>query len=201
MKHISTLLSVLSLLLIGVLFYLYSKKTVKMDVAASHHVKKDTTDFRIAYFDIDSLQAHYEYFKDAFNQMKLKENQMSAELTSLENSYQKKIRVWQEKGANMSQAEGEAAQLEYTQMQQRYQRTKMELEQKLEKHKVDLMSDLRKKVEEYLKEYNRDKNYAYIFSYEPGFILYYKDSAYDITGDVINGLNENYKDKVKTPVK
>jgi outer membrane protein len=198
MKQVSTLLSILALVLVAVLFFLHfsSKKT---PVTTTKIAATDSTNqsFRIAYFDIDSLQTHYEYFKDAFNQMKSKENQMSAELTNLENSYQRKIKEWQDKGPNMTQSEGEAAQREYGQMQQRYQRRKMELEQELEKHKVELMTDLRKKVEDYLKEYNSDKRYAYILSYEPGFILYYKDSAYDITGDLVDGLNGKYKKKEK----
>ena len=196
MKQLSTLLSILSLVFVGVLFYLHFSRNEKPQAVTNIPLRDSSSHpFRIAYFDIDSLQTHYEYFKDAFNQMKSKENQMSAELTTLENSYQRKIREWQEKGPNMTQTEGEAAQREYGLMQQRYQRRKMELEQELEKHKVELMSDLRKKVEDFLKDYNSDKKFAYILSYEPGFILYYKDSAFDITGDVVTGLNAKYKKK------
>ena len=107
--------------------------------------------------------------------------------------FQKKIKEWQDKGANMTQAEGEAAQREYGQMQQRYQKRQMDLEQELQKQKVDLMTDLRKKVEDFLKEYNKEKGYAFILSYEPGFMLYYKDTLYDVTSDVIAGLNKKYK--------
>lgn len=199
MKNISTLLSIVSLLLVGVLFYLHFSHHDQIKKAPDivPVEKRTTSEFRIAYFDIDSLQAHYKYFKDASDQMKTKENAMVSELTSLENSYQRKIREWQEKGANMTQAEGEAAQKEYAQMQQRYQQRKMSLEQDLQKQQVDLMSDLRKKVEDFLKEYNKEKGYAFILSYEPGLLLYYKDTLYDITKDVITGLNADYKTQKK----
>ena len=194
MKNISTFLSLLSLVLIGVLFYLhFSQKPVAKPAAVQATKSGSGNDFRIAYFDIDSLQAHFEYFKQVSNEMKAKENAMTVELRSLENSYQKKIKEWQERGANMTQAEGEAAEREYAQMQQRYQKRQMDLEQELQKQKVDLMTDLRKKVEDYLKEYNKEKGYAFILSYEPGFMLYYKDTLYDVTSDVIGGLNEKYK--------
>jgi outer membrane protein len=197
MKNISTLLSILSLILVGILYYLYfsQKSTVKTTSAPVN--KMQGTDFRIAYFDIDSLQTHFEYFKKVSNEMKARENAMTVELRTLENSYQKKIREWQERGANMTQAEGEAAQREYAQMQQRYQKRQMDLEQELQKQKVDLMTDLRKKVEDYLKEYNKEKGYAFILSYEPGFMLYYKDTLYDVTNDLVTGLNEKYKSKLK----
>jgi outer membrane protein len=193
MKNISTFLSILSLVLIGVLFYLHfsSKSTVKTTSVPANNSK--TGDFRIAYFDIDSLQTHFDYFKKVSGEMKARENAMTVELRTLENSYQKKIKEWQDRGANMTQAEGEAAQREYAQMQQRYQKRQMDLEQELQKQKVDLMTDLRKKVEDYLKEYNKEKGYAFILSYEPGFMLYYKDTLYDVTNEVITGLNKKYK--------
>ena len=197
MKNISTLLSSLSLILIAILFYLHfsQKSTVKTTSVSTN--KTQAADFRIAYFDIDSLQTHFEYFKKVSNEMKARENAMTVELRTLENSYQKKIKEWQDRGANMTQTENEAAQREYAQMQQRYQKRQMDLEQELQKQKVDLMTDLRKKVEDYLKEYNKEKGYAFILSYEPGFMLYYKDTLYDITNDVVIGLNEKYKSKAK----
>jgi outer membrane protein len=197
MKNISTILSVLSLILIAILFYLHFSQKPVVKTAAAPAGKTQGTDFRIAYFDIDSLQTHFDYFKKVSNEMKARENAMTVELRTLENSYQKKIKEWQDRGANMTQAEGEAAQREYAQMQQRYQKRQMDLEQELQKQKVDLMTDLRKKVENYLKEYNKEKGYAFILSYEPGFMLYYKDTLYDITNDIISGLNEKYKSKLK----
>ena len=197
MKHLSTLLGVISLILIAVLFYLHFSQKPVVKTTSPSIAKTESANFRIAYFDIDSLQTHFDYFKKVSNEMKARENAMTVELRTLENSYQKKIKEWQDRGANMTQAEGEAAQREYAQMQQRYQKRQMDLEQELQKQKVDLMTDLRKKVEDYLKEYNKEKGYAFILSYEPGFMLYYKDTLYDVTSDVIAGLNEKYKSKLK----
>lgn len=197
MKNISTILSVIALVLIGVLFYLHFNQDNSIRKSAVNSVQKDSTDFRIAYFDIDSLQEHYQYFKDISGQVKSKENAIASELSNMQTSYQKKIREWQERGPNMTQAEGEAAQREYAQMQQRFEQRQLTLEQDLQKHKVDMMNDVRKKIEDYLKEYNKNKGYAFILSYEPGFMLYYKDSVYDITNDVISGLNSQYKSNSK----
>ena len=197
MKNISTFLSTLSLLLVGVLYYLHFTHQDKKHGISVSDYKKDSSDFRIAYFDIDSLQSQYEYFKDVTDQIKSKENTMSSELIALENSYKKKIKEWQEKGANMTQSEGEAAQREYAQMQQKYEQRQLSMEQELKKHQIDMMTDVRKKIENYLADYNKEKGYAFILSYEPGFMLYYKDSIYDITKDLISGLNAEYKEKEK----
>jgi outer membrane protein len=197
MKSISTILSILALVLIAVLFYLHFTHVEKLKKVTATAEKKTNGNFKIAYFDIDSLQEHYAYYKDVLSEIKKKENNMNVELNDMTSKYQKKIREWQEKGNAMSQTEGEQAQREYNMMQQRYQERKSELEQALQKQQVDGMQELRKQVEIFLKDYNQSKGYAYILSYEPGFIIYYRDSAYNITRDLIDGLNAQYKDKEK----
>jgi outer membrane protein len=197
MKNISTILSVLALVLIGVLFYFQFAKGEKKNKAAVTAEKNGPSSFSVAYFDIDSLQEHYEYFKDISGDIKKKEGAMNAELSDLNARNQRTIRKWQEKGNNITQAEYEAAQREVGIQQQQFNQRKGELEQEMQKLQVEHMTELRKQVEEYLKEYNKSKKFAYILSYEPGFIIYYKDSAYNITGDLISGLNAQYKDKKK----
>jgi outer membrane protein len=197
MKSISTILSIVALVSVAVLFYLHFNHVEKLKKTTVPADKKPAGSFKVAYFDIDSLQEHYAYYKDVLSEIKKKETSMNTELNDMTAKYQKKIREWQEKGNAMSPSEGEAAQREYGMMQQRYQEKKSELEQALQKQQVDGMQELRKQVESYLKEYNQSKGYAYILSYEPGFIIYYKDSAYNITRDLIDGLNAQYKVKKK----
>lgn len=198
MKNISAILSILSLIGVGVLFYLHFSVPRKTPAPAVHHAVSDTGEFRIAYFDIDSLQEKYQYFRDVTERIKSKEASVSSQLNSLQDSYQKRLKELQDKAPTMTQAEGESAQREYAQMQQKYQQRQMSLEQDLKKQQIDMMTDVRGRIEKYLKEYNKDKGYAFILSYEPGFMLYYKDSIYDITREVIDGLNGQYlKEKEK----
>ena len=197
MNKISTYLSVLALIGVGVLFYFQFSSHKKHERPSVNRTSSDSSgNFKMAYFDIDSLQDKYQYFKDVTSEIKRKEADITAQLNSLQNSYQKRLRELQEKSATMTQAEGEAAQREYAQMQEKYQQRQMALEQDLKKQQIDMMTSVRNKIENYLKEFNKEKGYAFIMSYEPGFMLYYRDSTYDITNDVINGLNEEYK-KVK----
>ncbi len=196
MKNLSTSLSVLSLLLIAVLFFLFFKhpeQEKKTTVVAEKQNEAPT--FKIAYFDMDSLEIHYNYFKDAESQAKVKENSMNMELSSLQNKYQKKIADWQQKGATMTQAEGQQAQQEYAQMQQTFQSRKEALQEELAKSNGLVMTDIKKKIETFLKEYNKQKNYSFIMAYEPNSFIYYKDSVYNITNDIIDGLNATYKKK------
>jgi outer membrane protein len=52
----------------------------------------------------------------------------------------------------------------------------------------------RKKINAFLTDYNTTKSYSYIFSYSSGInVLFYKDTAYNITNEVVDGLNQAYK--------
>jgi outer membrane protein len=194
MKYISTILSVIALGLIGMLFFSQKSQLEQL----KKHVegeKSAGTGFKIAYFDMDSLEAHYDYFKDAQVQVKAQENAMTQELSSLDRSNQKKIEGWRQKGNAMTQAEGEQAQQEYQQMQQQFASRKQNLEQALYKSTEDLKTKIRKAIEDYLKDYNKQKNFSYVIQYDANSFVYAKDSIYNITGDLVDGLNAAYKKK------
>ncbi|MBS1598525.1 MAG: OmpH family outer membrane protein [Bacteroidetes bacterium] len=192
MKNISIILSVVSLLLIATLFYLFYSGSAKTKSVTEPVEKQAATSFRIAYFEIDSLEAHYGYFKEVLAQVNQKTNAMNVELSGMEKSYQKKIAEWQKKGTTMSQAESEQAQQEYALMQQNYQSRKQSLQEELFKQQEDLKSDIRKKIEAFLKEYNKQKNYSFIFAYESNSFMYARDTTYNITRDLVDGLNADY---------
>jgi len=197
MKNISTILSIISLLLVGVLFYLFFGGSQKTKTTVEAPARQMTESFRIAYFDIDSLEAHYGYFKEVVAQVKQKETAMNIELSGMEKNYQKKIAEWTKKGTAMTQVESEQAQQEYAQMQQTYQARKQALQEELFKHNEDLKSDIRKKIEVFLKDYNKQKNYSFIFAYESNSFMYARDTTYNITQDLVNGLNADYEKNKK----
>lgn len=195
MKHISTILSVVALALIGVLFYQLSHHTDQLRKISDNEVKSSGNGFKIAYFDMDSLQAHYEYFIDAQSQVKEKENAMNMELSSLDRANQKKVEGWRQKGATMTQAESQEAQQEYAAMQQNFQSRKDALSQELYKNTEDLKTNIRRKIEEFLRDFNKQKMYSFIFEYDPSSFIYYKDTIYNITPEILDGLNAAYKKK------
>lgn len=197
MRNISTILSIIALALTGVLFYLHFSHTEKLRQVTVAANKNGNNGFKIAYFDIDSLQSNYTFYKDALEEMKSKESAANAELQDIKARFQRRIQQLQEKGPSMSQTEGEAAQREVAKMEQDYRKREAQLQENLQNQQMDMTKLMRKQIEDFLAEYNKQKGYAYIFSYEPGFIMYYKDSLYDVTADLVKGLNEQYKNKKK----
>ena len=96
----------------------------------------------------------------------------------------------------MNAQEQEAAMKEINQMQQDLQVKKQELDNSLYNSNAKMKEDILTKIQNFLKEYNKDGRYAYILSYEPGF-MFYRDSTLNITSDVIKGLNDLYTKEKK----
>lgn len=196
MKNISTIIATIALALGLVLLVLHFTNKDEINKVASV-VEGDGAGFRIAHFDIDSLQQHYEYYKVSLEEMKQKESVAANELQEMKDRFQRRIKQLQDREKTMTYAEVEAAQREVAQMDQNYRTREQQLMEKLQSEQVEVMKELRTQIESYLAEYNKDNKYAYIISYEPSYIVYYKDAAYDITNDLIKGLNTKYPPKAK----
>ena len=96
----------------------------------------------------------------------------------------------------MTQADYEKAQADVRQLEQRIKTKKQELDQQYQDFMMRSQLNLKKTIEDFISEYNQSKEYSYIVAYEQG-LFYYKDTIYNITDDVVKGLNEQYKNKKK----
>jgi len=194
--------NVVLLVLVGVLFYLHfsspSKKTSTSTATTSAGVVSNIPpgDFRIGYFEMDSIENNYEYLKDVKNQLRAKENELSGQLNSLKNRYMAKVNKFQQEAQTMTQERQGAIQQELMQEQKVLQNKEQAMGGELQDESFKKMQTVNKTIEDFLKEYNKDKGYSYILANQPGTI-YYKDSRYDITGEVLKGLNDDYKTKNK----
>lgn len=193
MKNSSTIINVVFGVAIATLFYLHFNSKAP---ALNHSANTNNQDgsFKVAYFEIDSIENHYEYYKEVRNYVRNKEQNMANQLNELKNAYFKKVKEYQEKGNTMSQAEQGAAQQDLMRMEEAYKSKEQMLGQELQDESFRKLQDVKKKIEEFLAAYNKDKGYAYILAAQPD-LMYLKDTAYNITGDLIKGLNANYKKK------
>ncbi len=200
MKHFSLILNVVLLLLVGYLYFdKFSSSKRSTGLSAAAQKCKDSTKNhgnKVAYIDLDSLQSSYEYYKVLKADFEKQQANSNNQVADLQRRYQARAMQLQQKGATMNQQEQEAAMKEINQMQQGLQAKKQELDNALYNANSKMKEDILKKIQDFLKVYNSDGRYDYVFSYEPGF-MFYKDSALNITPDVINGLNDLYKKEKK----
>lgn len=152
--------------------------------------------FRIAYFEMDSVENSFDMVKDVKAELAKKEDDITAELSRMEKDYRNKAAGYQAQAPTMNQTQSEMAQRDMMQTQQTMQSRRQEIEQGYQDFKMRKQKEVNERIEAYLKEYNASKKYSYIVSYEPG-LFYYKDTGFNITADLIKGLNEAYKTKKK----
>ncbi len=194
MKNFTQVLNIVLLLAVATLFYLHFSSKAPAAALSSNTPANVGGSFRIAYFEDDSLKNHYEYYKEVRGTLQTLEQQKSNELSVLRSAYMAKVKEYQGKGNAMTPAEQQHASQDLAQREKEYQQTEQMKQQEMQDEAVKRLQDVKKTVEDYLKQYNKDKGYSYIFSNTPD-LIYYKDTAYNITSDLVKGLNEMHKKK------
>jgi outer membrane protein len=198
MKNALLALNVLLVIAVATLFFLYfSKKAPQMGAALSNNNPAPSGQtFRIAFFEMDSVENNYNYFKDVRNQFRAKEQQLNADLQELKNRYNKMYEEYGQAHAALSIEEKNKREQALISLQEEYKQRQEVQGSSLQNEGFKYRQEITKKIQDYLKEYNKEKGYAFIFSSNPD-LLYYKDSLYNITNELVKGLNEAYKPKNK----
>lgn len=189
--------NIVLLVLVIVLFYLYFSSNKKADAAPVTVANTAPSgSFKIAYFDMDSIERNYKYLIDVKNELKAKENELNGQLNTMKNRYMSKVNKFQQEAQSMTQERQGAMQQDLMQEQKVIQNKEQAVNGELQDESFKKMQNVNRTIEDFLKEYNKNKEYAYILGYQTGTI-YYKDTRYDITDAVLKGLNEGYKGKSK----
>ena len=151
-------------------------------------------ELKIAFVEVDSIMTQYTFCKDYTQILQKKgqniQNTLAAKQRSLEQAaanFQQKL---QQNAYTREQAEGIQASLQKqaADLDVLNQRLTNEFQTETDKYN----NALRDSIQHFLARYNKDKKYSLILS-KAGDNLLYADKAFDITAEVIAGLNKAYK--------
>jgi|ERR1017187_5248014 outer membrane protein len=198
MKNFLLFLNIVLLGLVGYLYYLHFR-SLRKDSPTNLIQKADpghNMESKVAYIDLDSLENNYGYYKKIKAEFERKQADANIEIGNMQKKYQNRAMQLQQKSAGMNQQEQESAMQEINKMQQDLQSRKQTIDNDLYNYNSKMKEDILSRIQNFLKDYNKDGRYSYIFSYEPGF-MFYKDSSLNITPDVISGLNKLYAENNK----
>ena len=151
---------------------------------------------KIAYVNMDSLESKYELLKAKREEFKGREEQMEQEL---QRSYQQMASDAQEvekkaRANTLTQTEYETANKRLNQQDQSLKIRKQTLTDQLMKEQEEFNKELKGQLDGFLDEYNKTHNYDYILSYSyAGSPLLYVNKQYDITKDIVDGMNARAK--------
>ena len=158
-----------------------------------------TGGIKIAYVEVDSLMTQYEFCKEFSLILEKKSNNARNTLNSKGQALQSAMANFQQKLQNngftsREQAEGQQAAIQ--RQQQGLQELQARLENELAQETQKYNNALRDSLQHFLDAYNKDKQYDFILTKQGDNILY-AAKRFDITADVINGLNKRYKSTLK----
>ena len=159
-----------------------------------------SSNMKIAFVEIDSLLTKYNFWNDLSEQMLKKEENSRTTLNEKGKKLEAEVREFERKIQNNGYASRERAEQEQARLMKQQQELQ-ELQQKLandlaaENQKNSL--ELRDSINSFLNEYNKTKGYDLIISNTAFDNLLYGNPAYNITNEIVEGLNARYNPSVK----
>ncbi|MBQ7423457.1 MAG: OmpH family outer membrane protein [Prevotella sp.] len=151
-------------------------------------------ELKIAYVEVDSLMTQYTFCKEQAEILEKKsqniQNTLNQKTQSLQSAAAKFQQDVQNNKYTQQQAEAVQASLmkQQNDLQALQQRLGNEFQAETEKFNVALHDSL----QHFLAQYNKTKKYSLILTKQGDNILY-ADKSFNITNDVIAGLNKAYK--------
>lgn len=192
MRNALYIINGILLIAVGVLFYLFfTEKKNGAVIKSTTWVDTSKTPTRIAYFEWDSIE-NQKFYKDMQDELTRKKDDVDKQKMKLSQIYQNKLDSYNHR--SMSQVESEHAAQDMRDLEQTLRGQADKLDQDLNDYAVRKKVEFNDKIRNFLKEYNQTKGFSYIIANEPGFI-FYRDSSFDITADVVAGLNKIFSKK------
>jgi outer membrane protein len=203
-NNLSAILNVVLLIAVGILFYLHfsSKKEIaavkgQADSATpklTFNVPKNLAGARVLYVNVDSIDSKYEAFADLSKEtggnyayMQKTYQKKALELQQRYDTYQQKVQ--------MNTISGDDAMKEEAAINAGMEELKkMETNiAALEGAAMEKNARITSDITTYFKSYSKDKGIDFILAYGGSSGVLYANDSLDITSDVLNALNENYR--------
>lgn len=206
-KNFSLFLNVVLTIAVAILYYLHfsggsatEETALATDSTATAKpmvlTPKEIKEAKVVYVNLDVLNEKYEYIREVNATAK-------RELSAIESQYQKQGQQLQEdylafqqqaQGGQLSDNQIAAKEQELTQRKEKLDQLELKSQGMMEQMQ-QRSEEMNISIKEYLKEYNKNTNYNYVMAYSIGPqspILIANDSL-DITQDILDGLNAQYK--------
>lgn len=197
MKNLSTLLFILLFALVGVLFYFQingKKSSEHIDAKLDAQAHK----INVAYVDIDSLENNYAYFKNLQKKYETKRDSIDKALNSDYNAIENERIKFIQRGNAITEVEAQNFEASYKLKMQTLENKKLQLSKDLNDEQAKGMDDVLNRIEAYMNEFNKNSHYSFVFGVAKGNMMFlHKDTACNITDQVLKGLNDDYLKSAK----
>ncbi len=197
MKKSSLIINVLLLVAVAVLYVLYFTRPGVSEKKRPSRLL-DTSQMlvpKIVYVNIDTLLANYDMFADYQNKLNEKQKSSETKLNSRSQTWQNKVTDYQNnlKRGLVTRSEAQKIEQQLSQEQQELVKLKNDLSSKLMEAQQVSYRKVLFSIVDYLKGYSQLHHYQYVLSTTAGGNLLFGDKNFDVTKQVMEGLNLKYK--------
>ena len=191
-------LNIVLLISVAILFFLFFNKkdnpSSVIPIRNNHDTAIQKQQTPVAYFDMDSIEANFFLWKQVQTEVVKREAGINDTINQMRNGFQSYYQKLQAQSANLSPRQKDSLGNELAQMDAEIKNRTAELNQKYQTYFMSRQQEIVTKIKNYCKEFNKDKKYSYIIAREPG-LFYYTDTAYNVTSELLKGLNAFYSKK------
>lgn len=196
MKNISLILNGVLLVAVGVLYFLFfsNKKSGQSTVTAP-------SDLKIAYIKTDSVLKYFDYVKEMKVIYEAKNKRLDQDLQNRAQSLQNDINAYQRNVGNLTIGQAKAVEEDLGKKQQNFRLFQQSVEQEVMNDQNKLQTELYNKITAFLKKYAEGSGLQVVLKYDQASDVWFGGPGIDVSQDVINGLNEEYKNSKPGAVK
>ncbi len=200
MKKTNVILNGLMVLAMGLMFAQCAGNGNAGAPVASAPAAGGASNMKIAYVEIDSLLTKYNFCKDVNEQMIKKEENIRTTLNEKAKKLEGEMREFERKIQNNGFATRERAEQEQARLlkqQQELQQLQQKLAEELAMENQKNNLEMRDSINSFLKVYNQTKGYDLIISNAGLDNLLYANPTFNITDEIVEGLNARYNPSIK----
>ena len=188
-----------ALMAVAVVFSSCNNAAPKMDEEpVAEAVAASGEGMRIAYIEIDTLTSQYEFAKQKSLELEKKGTNARNTIQAKSQQFEKKAAAFQQKLQSNGFTSREAAESEQAALQREQQNIlalQQRLENELASEQQTFLQAFQDSLDNFLADYNKAKKYDMIVNKAA---VLFADKRFDITTEVVNGMNKRYKKDAKT---
>lgn len=170
----------------------------KQSTAASTPVAADSTNKqeKIVYVNSDTLAEKYQYFVEVRGKLEAKVTKARDDLQAKGQAYQRELAEYNQKAATMSASERQAAEERLIRQQNDLGQMDQNASTSIAEEEQTEFTKVYTTITDYLKRHSEENGYRLVLTYsKTNPAVLYADPMMDITDQVIDALNEEYKKK------
>lgn len=165
--------------------------------AVSCNKTTESTELKTAYVDTSKLLEEYTEARDIEAKYKAKSEEMGKELDAAVEKFKAEASSFRENAQAKGQAWAQQKGMELRQREEQLGMAQQAMLQQLQKESGTEMDTLVKGIKKFIKDYGKEKGYAYIYGTGEAATILYAEDKYDITDELIKLLNDKYKGQAK----